>query len=93
MLDGQNFHAASDWPPYLQSKENSKCIRERESRNQTQTQDARSYIILAVKSPTLDEMWLENVFISGRHPSPYKPIADKTSYLNSIPRKKWNSPN
>jgi len=26
----QNFHAASDWPPLLQSKENSKHINERE---------------------------------------------------------------
>jgi len=35
----QNFHAASDWPPLLQSKENSKHINERERdkhRNQAQ---------------------------------------------------------
>jgi hypothetical protein len=66
MLDGQNFHAASDWPPYLQSKEKSKCRHEREREKVSIEQDARLYIILAVKSPTLDEMWLENVFISGR---------------------------
>jgi len=42
----QNFHAASDWPPLLQSKENLKHINERERerenkhRNQTHAQDS-----------------------------------------------------